>query len=188
MGYETPYKWGYIHFVVTGAQRVSMVGGGKTQHLELLKYLITMGAPIDLRDIAGYTCLHHVSMRLSVPDILRTLLEAGADPNWQDKYGGTPIAGACMTEQPESIELLMEFGADLDIKDADDFAIGYTKYPIYGPKVASAIHKWVLKRKGEEAPLERKCDTCGKPAKGDLKLSFCSTCRMASYCSRACQS
>lgn len=54
----------------------------------------------------------------------------------------------------------MEFGADLDIKHADGIAIGYDGYTIYGPKAASAIHKWVLRRKGEKALLGRKGDTC----------------------------
>lgn len=89
-GSETPYKFGYIALVVTGALRIA--SGPGMDHVELLKYLLKAGAPPDVEDIAGYTALHHATMQEgSRVDLARILLENGADPNHRTRYGSTPI-------------------------------------------------------------------------------------------------
>jgi hypothetical protein len=157
------------------------------QHLKVLKYLVSRGTPIDSGDIIGLTALHHATMKLETPgEIIRALLELGASPNHQNRYGEVPLLGAFQVNQINAIDLLMEFGADLEIPDAD----GITPSGFFlrtGPQVTAVVRKWIRKRNGEEAPREeKKCDGC--QVKGDnIKLSLCSKCRVARYCSPECR-
>ncbi|KAG8922314.1 hypothetical protein FRC02_011949 [Tulasnella sp. 418] len=197
--YTTAYKWSWIMLVVHGSQRLRPVPSVErepgvkyaeqehVQHADALRYLISVGALLNLQDIAGYTALHHATITMSVPHMARILLEAGADPNIPDKYGSPPIFGASLSRQIEAIDVLMEYGARIDVSDADDFCLE-EKYVGYGPEVAAAIYKWIRKREGREAPLEgNACDYCGKPAGGDVKLSYCSRCKLARYHTKECQ-
>ncbi|KAG8951924.1 hypothetical protein FRC03_012329 [Tulasnella sp. 419] len=192
----TAYRWSWLTIVIAGSQRVRSIrpanrtAGNKyhePEHESTLRYLISKGAPLDLQDIAGYTALHHATIATSVPRLARVLLEAGANPDLQDKYGSPPVSGASLSKQIEAVDVLMEYGARLDLRDADDFCLA-EKYTVFGPEVAAVIHKWIRKREGKEAPLEGKsCDYCGKVAGGDVKLSYCSRCKLARYDSRECQ-
>jgi hypothetical protein len=50
-----------------------------------------------------------------------------------------------------AIDILMEYGADIDIPDAD----GWTSrrhFVACGPQVTATMTKWIRKRTGEEAP------------------------------------
>ncbi|KAG7439075.1 ankyrin, partial [Guyanagaster necrorhizus] len=90
------------------------------QHIDVLKYLISRGAPVDLPDITGCTALSHGAMNhMAKLDIARVLLESGSDPNQRNRYGEVPLLGCFQTNGIGAIDLLMEFGADIDIADAD---------------------------------------------------------------------
>lgn len=155
--------------------------------MEVLKYLFSRGAPIDSEDIAGLTALHHATMVDGTTDeLIRTLLEGGANVNHQNRYGEVPLLAAFQTNQIGAINLLLEFDADLEIPDAD----GVKPSGIFlstGPQVTAAVRKWIRKRNGEEAPREeKKCEGCN--LKGDnVKLLLCAKCHVARYCSTGCQ-
>ncbi|TCD62460.1 hypothetical protein EIP91_006830 [Steccherinum ochraceum] len=182
-GSETPYKFGYVALVVTGAQRLRATSW--MRHIDLLKFLLASGAPPDVEDIVGYTALHHATMKDdSRVDMARILLEKGADPNHQNRYGAVPILDCFQTNQVECVDLLMEFGADLSITDADG-VVPSKMYIKAGPKIAAVISKWEKKRNGEETLLdEKKCRSCGKT---DVALKICSKCHTVKYCSAECQ-
>jgi hypothetical protein len=163
-------------------------GAPKTEHLAVLELLIARGLPLDLPDIAGYTALQHAAMQHSLQDhekILRKLLTSGADVNYQNKWGSTPLHGAVMRANVLGIDLLMEHGAGIDLPDGN----GYTVRGFYnkaGPAVNAAIEKWLTRRSGkEEAPMTgKRCERCGVSQK-DLKI--CSGCKTVQYCSKECQ-
>ena len=51
---------------------------------------------------------------------VRGLIEAGADPNVQDRFGRTPLHHAVMQfKDPEIVTALLEAGADPDVQDLD---------------------------------------------------------------------
>ncbi|KAF8814880.1 ankyrin [Phlegmacium glaucopus] len=182
-GTETAYKFGYATLVVAGAQRVQ--ADHRTKHMDVLKFLLSCGLPVDIPDIAGLTALHHAvsSDSLQVP-LARALLQAGADVNYQSRYGEVPLWGAFMKGHLAGIDLLMEFGADLDIQEAD----GTTPRKgilSFGPQVTATVQKWIQRRAGEEMPqVEKRCDHC---LRMDRSLKNCSKCRVARYCSVECQ-
>lgn len=56
-------------------------------------------------------------------DVARVLLEHGADPNWRDEGGNTPIHCAIRSrivrDPAEFVKVLVEFGADLTLENRD---------------------------------------------------------------------
>ncbi|ETW79583.1 hypothetical protein HETIRDRAFT_428078 [Heterobasidion irregulare TC 32-1] len=147
-GIETPFKFGYATLVIVGAQRLQSAPPGSGLHAETLKFLLSRGCPPDVPDICQYTALHHVTMNLSRPDIARILLENGARVNYVNIYGSPPIMGALMAGQTEAVEVLMEFGADMTIPDAD----GMKPEQLFiscGPEVTATVTKWLRRRTGD---------------------------------------
>ena len=188
---ETCFQWGYLTLVVTGSQRASFVGNQEQNdplgHAKIIRLLIERGAPVNGGDICGLTAVHHSSTNNVNPIVLRALLEGGADPNARDRYGHVALHGAIMENQVSTVDLLMEFGADLDIRDGNNIT---PKSMLRGttPKLQSIVAKWLRIRSGEEPPpLECKnaCSQCGKE---NSKLRACSRCRTVRYCSTECQS
>ena len=95
----------------------------KNDHKRILTKLIELGANIHAKDVAGYTPLHHCLTSFSnsiTMSMARELLQAGADPNTQNRFGCTPLFEPVQAANLENIKLLLEFGADPDIKDADE--------------------------------------------------------------------
>ncbi|TCD62461.1 hypothetical protein EIP91_006831 [Steccherinum ochraceum] len=183
-GSETAYKFGYVAFVVMGAQR--LVSGPNMQHVPLLKYLLQAGAPPDVEDIVGYTALNHITMQAgSDVRLARILLENGADPNHRTRYGAIPILDCFTTNQVDCADLLMEFGSDLSIADADG-VVPSSLYLQAGPRIAAVVAKWLMRRNGEDAPLDdtKRCQSCGRIASS---LKQCNDCHMVRYCSAECQ-
>ncbi|KAI0920201.1 hypothetical protein AcV5_010005 [Taiwanofungus camphoratus] len=116
--------------------------------------------------------------------LARMLLETGASPDARNRYGQVPLDGAIQHNGIGAVELLMEFGADVDVADADDTTPRNFVLKC-GPQVTAAMTKGLRKRNGEEAPMEegKKCVACGKTE----RLKLCSKCHAAWYCSAACQ-
>ncbi|KAG5729442.1 Ankyrin-2 [Termitomyces sp. T112] len=82
-----------------------------------------------------------------------------------------------------AIELLLQYGANLDIKEAD--GLPPSNCLSFGPQVTAVVHKWIRKRSGQEAPRDEKgCDCCGV---SDKPLKNCAKCHVARYCSVECQ-
>ncbi|KAF9074183.1 hypothetical protein BDP27DRAFT_1214682 [Rhodocollybia butyracea] len=188
-GKETAYEWGYASLIIVGAQRTPNLKS--TQHEETLAYILEHGAPVDSEDIVGTTALQNVfNCSVELPtNLLRVLLTHGANPNHQNRYGGTAIIPAFMRNYTAGIDVLMEFGADLDIAEAD----GITPRKFYincGPQVAAVIGKWMRRRAGEPAlPREggtKRCGACSKSADA-IALRSCSRCKVERYCSPECQ-
>lgn len=175
---ETPFKLGYVSLVVMGARgyRSERSAGtpatnqfGLGRHCALIKFLTSLGAPVDLADIGGRTALFHAIaspgqvLRL---DIIRALLEAGADVDHQDRFGGVALTEALIRNCSESVDMLMEFGAQFN-----EAQHGYILC-LCSPKMGMVVHKWLRRRAGEEAPplASDQCDNCHLQCR---KLSKC---------------
>ena len=85
--------------------------------VEFVRALLAMGAPVDTTS-TGDTALHAAAGADHI-DVVRLLLESGADPNAEDVDGDTPLM--CATSL-ECVETLLEAGASVhatDIVSAD---------------------------------------------------------------------
>jgi len=103
---------------------------------KFVKYLLDSGANIDLTDQFGWTALHHActavgqkktnkkntvkdhiddsgdSMVVGM-DVIRLLVEAGANVNQKTTCGATPLIRAVQSSSQPAVEYLLQNGADL---------------------------------------------------------------------------
>ena len=81
--------------------------------LDRVKQLVAEGYPLDEFDDVGKTPLHHAAEGGHF-DIVRFLLEAGADVNARDeaRAGNTPLAEVAQTCSLEMARILVDAGAD----------------------------------------------------------------------------
>jgi len=87
-------------------------------HLNTLKLLIDSGAQVNLiAEDRGSNALFDSAL-IRNKDIVKTLIEAGADVNIQSKDGQTALIVVVGAGDDEIVEILFKAGADLDIKDA----------------------------------------------------------------------
>ena len=115
-----------------------------------MKVLLERGARPSLpsRD-QGFTPLHSAVATDAGPsehEIIRLLLEAGADPNAKSREGGTPLHTAAFTGDLEGAELLLAYGADPNASDPK----GHTPLDIARDRrnieVAALVHRAVTDR------------------------------------------
>ena len=87
------------------------VGG----YVDVVRVLLDAGVEVDGVDRIGDTALCCAS-RLGRVDVVRVLVgERGADVNKVGQMGGTPLINACMIGKEDSVQLLLEAGADVGI-------------------------------------------------------------------------
>lgn len=155
-----------------------------------LEYLIDKGADIQIRDFAGQSPLHHclsgAGSDLSF-ELAKILLKRGADPNAVNRFGCTPAFEAAQAGKLHFVELLLDHGAKLNVKDNDGCWLMNTANT--NPKLHQLFVK-AMTKEGKEQKAEarvlgayRKCACCGK----DKKCSRCSGCFVQWYCSVECQ-
>lgn len=71
------------------------------------------GAPVDLTDADGNTLLMLAAYN-DQPEVVRNLVERGADPNALNGRGQSPLAGAVFKKADAVVEVLIAAGADPD--------------------------------------------------------------------------
>ncbi|HNZ53461.1 MAG TPA: ankyrin repeat domain-containing protein [bacterium] len=85
--------------------------------LELIDYLIENGADVHRRDRDGNTALYFAC---GVEERMERILNAGADINYKNNKGETPLIEAARLNYPITTEQLLKLGADPRIKDSKD--------------------------------------------------------------------
>ena len=91
-------------------------------HLEAVQVLIEHNADINSQNDAGETTLnrifiHPAGLKENRADIVRRLLEQGADPNICSNDHSTPLHHASSDGSLEAARLLLSYGAKVDEKD-----------------------------------------------------------------------
>lgn len=64
---------------------------------------------------------------------IQALLEAGADPNWADEAGMTPLMAAARVGQLAAVQVLIAAGADVNARDAREFTALF--YAVHNPEL-----------------------------------------------------
>ena len=105
-----------LHFVLMGCKP----GTASDDHFECVKYLIEQGAPVDTRNVLGFTVLGHclANLGLSGMRIADYLLEQGADVNARDRLG-EPMLFKRRYYEPTCEEWLLRNGADFNALSED---------------------------------------------------------------------
>lgn len=86
---------------------------------ECVKYLVTKGADVNLRDKDGRNPLFNAII-CNGHRILEYLLHEGADMNCADNAGITPLLLAVSLDRTESARILLESGADKTIRNGQN--------------------------------------------------------------------
>ena len=84
--------------------------------LEAIKKAIENGVDVNLAEKGGMgSCLLQVAIRYDKREIFEYLIEKGADINFVDLVGWTPLMEAIMDDKVEYGKRLVELGCDLTI-------------------------------------------------------------------------
>ena len=86
-------------------------------NMNLVQDLIVLGANLDWQDeLSQDRTALHLAIYSHFSEIVRMLIDAGADLNVQDKHGDTPLHVAIMTNYPIIVQMLIDAGADLNMQ------------------------------------------------------------------------
>lgn len=88
-----------------------------------LRELVSRGADVNQTNTAGLSLLQN-AINLGYMEVAKTLLELGANPDFQDvtQSGMTPLHYACYRGNISAVKLLLGYGANPDLQDKS----GYT--------------------------------------------------------------
>lgn len=88
-------------------------------HSEIVLMLLDQGAVLDRRDLLGRTALLYASTG-PFPETVKILLDKGAKPNVVDSDEHfSPLMHAAAEGNLSVVKLLLEYGADMSLKDVD---------------------------------------------------------------------
>ncbi len=94
---------------------------------------------IDNKNAKGQTALILASIQMQ-EDLMRSILEAGADPNIQNHKGVTALVEATYKGIPSNVSLLLNHGAEVDLADKDGWTpLFWSIYKNYYPITKTVI-------------------------------------------------
>ena len=100
-----------IHRILVDRFHIAASDGG----VSLVESLLQAGVPVDCVDHQlDLTALFPAAL-LNKTDVIRLLLQKGADVNKRDRYGNTPVHWAASGNSTEAIAILIEHGASINI-------------------------------------------------------------------------
>lgn len=88
--------------------------------IEVIRWMLEAGAPVDYRDSEGTTPLHAAidTDRADKYELMRLLLAAGADKNARGSFYCTPSHAAAMRNDVEALKVLRAAGANLWLRSS----------------------------------------------------------------------
>ena len=101
------------------------MSGGKTclqvaahqGHLNLVNYLLTTGANVNIVDKEGDSTLHYAAFG-NQPEIMRVLLQSNANINVLNASHCTALHISAHKKPPHCVRVLLEFNADVNVQDS----------------------------------------------------------------------
>jgi ankyrin repeat protein len=113
---------------IDAEKRTPLMFASFNGHTPVIAYLLEAGAAVDSTDSAGRTALMYAASG-PFPEAVAMLLVWGAEVNIQGTLEGfTPLMTAAAEGQAEVVEILLDAGADRDLKDQDgDTALSFAR-------------------------------------------------------------
>ena len=96
-----------------------------------------------LNPSTGHTSLHYAA-RAGHVEILKSLLESGADCNVKDLKGETPLHSSVTREGSQCLALLLQHGIDLHARDLAGFSVWHTAAKENNVEALSLLRTWSL--------------------------------------------
>ncbi|UCH92792.1 MAG: ankyrin repeat domain-containing protein [Candidatus Aminicenantes bacterium] len=91
-------------------------------HLEVVEFLISKGADVNVKNVEDETPLHYAS-GYGHKDVVKLLVSKGAAVNEKTKRGNTPLSYAAMRNQVDIIKFLIAKGADVTVTTQNGFTL-----------------------------------------------------------------
>ena len=88
--------------------------------VDAVNILLNAGAKPNIADVYGNTCLHIAVMQGCCEEVLQAIADSGANVNAATKKNRTALMIACLVGNAEAIKLLLNAGANPNIRDEDD--------------------------------------------------------------------
>jgi ankyrin repeat protein len=123
-------------------------------NMNLVQDLIVLGANLDWQDeLSQDRTPLHLAIYSNFSEIVRMLIDAGANLNVQDKHGDTPLHVAIMKNNPIIVQMLIDAGADLNMQDIWNrtplhWAVYYGKVEIVRMLIDAGARKDILDYRG----------------------------------------
>ena len=159
----------------------------ETDYIKILLKLLSLGADVNVHDVAGYTPLHHCLTAFGNDLTLKMaekLVRAGAKVDARNRFGCTPLMDAGLANRYDFMEFLLQHGADQTLMDNDGCS---TKLlASHNPREQKLLAKYANRRVREEREERGLNPTCRK-CSFDEGLKKCTGCYHVWYCSAKCQ-
>ncbi|KAG4068069.1 hypothetical protein HA402_011402 [Bradysia odoriphaga] len=113
------------HYLGQYPEQVDVMSAGKTclqvsahqGHMQLVKYLLSLGANVNVVDKEGDSTLHYAAFG-NQPEIMRVLLMHGAEINVLNSSHCSALHISAHKKPPQCVRILLEYGADVNIQDS----------------------------------------------------------------------
>ena len=184
---ESMIRFGGVLHILAGCRQEK-----SNRHVKLMRILLEAGADPNIKDVAGYSALHHCFTcygNSKTLECAKLLVEYGAEVNAVNRFGCTALMEPCINANFDAIEFLIENGANPCIKEnaglsCETFAAKNPKIQrIFSRGLRTLAKKDQEKQKSTSTVATASCTCCG-----DLEdLKKCMACLTVSYCSKECQ-
>lgn len=157
-----------------------------------MEKLISLGADVNVRDVAGFSPLHYCAQihgNKTTLKMAEILIKAGAKVDAQNRFGSTPLMDSTIALRYDLVKFFTKHGADMFLKDHD----GSSPFSVsqFNPKMLKIFSEAMKKTASQERERLREeaggsfsnCSVCGSTE----NTKRCLGCFFVWYCGRKCQ-
>ena len=127
------------------------VWGGKPQHLLTAEILVKGGADVDHLDAQGFPPSHK-ALDARWVEMLRALLDMGADPNIRTRLrGDTLLHAAVRAQSVDIVALVVEAGGDVSVKNDNGLTPKGLAKQMPSTEIRALMETSAIRRRGEHA-------------------------------------
>jgi len=164
----------------------------KNEHIKILEKLISLGADVNVRDVAGFSPLHYCAQihgNKTTLKMAEILIKAGAKVDAQNRFGSTPLMDSTIALRYNLVKFFTKHGADMFLKDHD----GSSAFSLsqWNSKMLEIFSEERKKKASKERERLRElaggsfsnCSVCGSTE----NTKMCTGCFFVWYCGSKCQ-